>query len=139
MKTPCHRDWERIKRLLKYINGTKNYGLTYRSERDSSKLQTFVGVAFGVDAKRERIMTGYVVHLGDAPILWRSRLQTTVAYYLNASEYIALYEAAVATAGVQNLADTLGIRLAILPPYTRTMMVYDDSPLVAWARKRPGI
>ncbi len=29
MKTPCQRDWERIKRLLRYIKGTKGYGLTY--------------------------------------------------------------------------------------------------------------
>ncbi|MCP3665672.1 MAG: hypothetical protein GY696_24775, partial [Gammaproteobacteria bacterium] len=111
MKTPCHKDWERIKRLLKYINGTKNYGLTYRSERDSFKLHTFEDAAYGVDAKRGRSMTGYVVHLVGAPILWRSHLQTTVADSPNASEYIALYEAAVATVGVQNLADGLGIKI----------------------------
>ncbi len=97
MKTPCHRDWERVKRFLRYINGTSTHGLTYRSQHKCPTLHTYVDAAYGVDPKRGRSITGYVLHLGSAPIIWRSHLQTTVADSPNASEYIALYEAAVAT------------------------------------------
>ncbi len=109
MKDPSKRDWERIKRLLRYVNGTKNYGLTYRSQYKGPTLRTYVDAAYGVDPKRGRSITGYVVHMGGTPILWRSHLQATVADSPNAAKYIALYEAAVATVGLQNLAVGLGV------------------------------
>ncbi len=121
MITPCHRDWERVKRLLRYINGTKTYGLTYRKQHTCPTFQTYVDAAYGVGPKRGRSITGYVIHLGSAPILWRSHLQTTVADSPNASEYIALHEAAVATVGVQNLAEGLGIKIKHPP------ILYEDN------------
>ncbi len=115
MTAPCHEDWDRIKRLLKYINGTKHHGLTYKTQDKSPTLNTYVDAAYGVDPKRGRSRTGYVMHLGNTPVLWRSHLQTTVADSPNASEYIALYEAAVATVGMQNLAVELGMEITHPP------------------------
>ncbi len=69
MTAPCHGDWERIKRLLRYISGTKHHGLTYRTQDKSPTLNTYVDAAYGVDPKRGRSITGYVMHLGNTPVL----------------------------------------------------------------------
>ncbi len=121
MKAPHERDWERIKRLLRYISGTKDYGLTYRSQEGPLSLRTYVDAAYGVDPRRGRSITGYVIHLGGGPISWRSHLQTTVADSPNAAEYIALYEAAVTTVGVWNLAIGLEIKVDYPP------VLYEDN------------
>ncbi len=121
MKAPREMDWERAKRLLRYISGTKDYGLTYRGQDGPPPLRTYVDAAYGVDPNRGRSITGYMIHLGEATISWRSHLQTTVADSPNAAKYIALYEAAVATVGVQNLADGLGIQIDYPP------ILYEDN------------
>ncbi len=84
-------------------------------------LRTYVDAAYGVDPKRGRSITGYVVHLESAPISWRSHLQTTVADSPNASEYIVLHEATVATVGVKNLAVELGMKIDHPP------ILYEDN------------
>ncbi len=103
MKEPCEKDWGRMKRLLRYVSGTKDYRLTYERQSGPPVLRTYVDASYGVDPKRGRSITGYIIHLESAPISWRSHFQTTVADSPNAAEYIALHEAAVATVGVQTL------------------------------------
>ncbi len=67
------------------------------------KLEACVDSAYATDPTRRRSITGYVICLGDGPILWRSHLQSTVADSPNAVEYIGIYEAVGATMGVKNL------------------------------------
>ncbi len=75
------------------------------------------------DPKRGRSIMGYVLHFGEAPVAWRNYLQSTVADSPNAAEYIALYEAAVATVGVQNLIQNFGIEKYGTPLYCMKIMM----------------
>ncbi len=69
---------------------------------------------------RRRSITGYVICLGGGPVVWRSHLQPTVADSPNAVEYIGIYEAAVATMGIKNLLEELGVDSGI-------PVIYEDN------------
>ncbi len=112
--------WERTKRALRYLNGSRNYKIEYSRNDEPLKLETYVDTAYAVDPVRRRSITGYAIHLGGGPVTWRSHLQPTVADSPNAAEYIGIYEAVVATMGVKNLLVELGIDPG-------TPLIYEDN------------
>ncbi len=102
-QTPTKGQWERVKRVLHYLNGTKDSHVEYGKAGESSVLETYVDTSYGVDPIRFRSITGYVICFRGGPILWRSHPQSTVTDSPNTAEYIGIYEVAVATMGIQNL------------------------------------
>eukprot|EP01084_Bolivina_argentea_P051321 94407_1 len=112
LKAPNEGDWGRVKRMLKYLNGTKDKGITFskcQAKEGSLKLETYAGASFATDKKRGRSITGYVTHFQNSPVYWKSHLQKTVADSPNAAEYMSIYEAAVATVFIRNLLKEMGI------------------------------
>ncbi len=123
MKTPNECDWERTKRALKYLIGTRNVSIVYKrqlSGGDPLKQEADADASYATDKIKGRSTTGYVVHLEGSPIHWKSHLQKTVADSPNAAEYISLYEASVATISIKNLIKEL--RLPTLKP-----VIYGDN------------
>ncbi len=112
--SPTRGLWERVKRLLRYLNGQRGLSIRYKSGLEALRMDVYTDSAFTVDSKRGRSITGYVTYLAGGTVHWRGHLQTTVADSPNAAEYISLYEAAVAVVGIKNLLEGIGI--VIDPP-----------------------
>ncbi len=121
IQEPTRGQWERVKRLLRYLSGTKGLGLKFIPCKELLKLETFVDSSFAVDSKKGRSVTGFIVYLNGGPVLWKSHLQSTVADSPNAAEYIALYESAVASMGLHNLVKESGMILE------ETCKIYEDN------------
>ncbi len=121
MAAPTKGKWERIKRLLRYLNGTKNLGLWYRPRSEGAKVETYVDSSFAADNNKGKSITGYIVYVNGGPIAWKSHLQDTVADSPNASEYIALYEAAKESVSLHNLLNKAGLKLE------GTCLVHEDN------------
>ncbi len=111
ISSPSKGAWERIKRLLRYLNGTKELGLRYKPNEGALELETFVDSSFAADKRRGRSVTGFVTYLNGGVIIWKSRLQDTVADSPNAAEYIALYDSAKAKMGLRYLFEVIGERV----------------------------
>ncbi len=111
MNAPTNEDWERMKRLIRYINGTKDLGIQYTKSENYFALEAYVDASYGSDLNHGKSITGYVIQLNGAPIGWRSHLQSTVADSPNAAEYIALHEAATTVIGLKNLIGELTIKI----------------------------
>ena len=79
-----------IKRILRYLKGTFNFGLMY-SEHSSS---VCVGYADADWAEDRKSTSGYVFMLGGAAVSWRSSKQSSVALSTAEAEYVALSAAA---------------------------------------------
>ncbi len=109
MKEPKKGDWDRVKRVLRYLSGTKNVRIRYINGEAKPRIDVYVDTSFAVDPKRGRSITGYAILLTGGPVSWRSHLQPTVADSPNAAEYIGLYEAAVAATGMSNLIKEIGV------------------------------
>ncbi len=121
MTAPTVGGWDRIKRLLRYLSGTKNKGLNYWRSAGPCKIETYVDSSFAVDIRKGRSVTGFATYVNGGPVLWKSRLQPTVADSPNAAEYIALYESSKATMGLCNLLKESRIELE------DTCYVYEDN------------
>jgi hypothetical protein len=70
----------------------------------------FVDSDWAGDKENRHSVTGYVIYLYGVPILWKSRLQRTVALSSAEDEYYALSEAAKEVKFVVQILETLKIK-----------------------------
>ncbi len=108
MRLPTVGDGMRMKRLLRYLCGTRNVGVKYSKSDRPPSINTYVDAGYGADKKKRRSVTGYVTHVAGGAVTWRSHLQPTVADSPNAAEYISQHEAAVVSMGLVNLLAQMG-------------------------------
>ena len=87
------------KRVLRYVKGTKNYGITYRKDAthhigpsNSNILYGFSDAAFA-NANDRCSVSGYVFLANSGAITWGSKKQTVIALSSTEAEYVALSEA----------------------------------------------
>ncbi len=79
MSAPTKGAWNRLKRVLKYLNGTKKLGIAYHKGEGNLCLDTYVDSSYGTDPKKGRSITGYVTYIAEGSTVWKSHLQSTVA------------------------------------------------------------
>lgn len=82
--------WNMAKRVLRYIKGTKNIGITYQANGD---MESYADADWANCKIDRRSFTGYIFLLSKGPISWSSRKQRTVALSSTEAEYMALTEA----------------------------------------------
>lgn len=82
--------WTAAKRILRYLNGTKDFGLIFK--KTGKKLVGYVDADHAGDVCDRKSYTGFVFTLGGSPISWESRKQTTVSLSSAEAEYVALSE-----------------------------------------------
>ena len=80
-----------LKRVLRYLKGTKTYNLVFKPTNVT--LIGYTDSDWAGDSEDRRSTSGYVFTLGSAPISWKSRKQPTVALSSCEAEYMALAEA----------------------------------------------
>ena len=101
-----------IKRLLRYLKGTRNLGIKYSVQRDQNlqDQNLFFGYADAAYANTDdyKSTSGYVFVVNNGAITWRSKKQTTIALSSTESEYIALSEAGREACWLRNLYEVLG-------------------------------
>ncbi len=85
-------DWLEIKRILRYLSGTKNLGLKF--EGQTNQIECFVGASLGTNDEKGNSTTGLIMTLFGDPIFWRTKKQTRVALSSMEAEYIAMSLAA---------------------------------------------
>jgi len=96
-----------LKRVLRYLAGTKNLGITYSKPpinyRNNSNL--FYGYADAAFANHndQKSTSGYVFLAAGGVITWKSKKQTTIALSTTEAEYIALSEAGREASWLRNL------------------------------------
>lgn len=74
-------------RVLRYLQGTKNVGITY--SKGETVLVGYADSDWAGDQDTRRSVTGYVYVLCGAAISWGSKLQPTVALSSSEAEYMA--------------------------------------------------
>jgi len=115
MHDPEKGHLEAVKWVLRYIKGTIDVGLVF--ERDSTGKQECIGYVdsnYAGDLDKHRSTTGYMFTLSQAPVSWRSILQSTVALSTTEAEYMVMTEAMKEAIWLQGLLDDLGIEHDLL-------------------------
>jgi hypothetical protein len=89
---PSEEHFREIKSILRYLNGTRSYGLLFT--RDNSKKNTLYGYTDADPAScfSRRSRSGFIFYSGNSPLAWTSKKQQTIALSTCESEYYALAE-----------------------------------------------
>lgn len=90
VNNPTKAHWNGIKRVIRYLIGTTNYGILYSKQNGSkSALVGFSDSDYAGDRATRRSTTGYLFKLAGGPITWSSRKQSTVSLSTTEAEYVA--------------------------------------------------
>ncbi|GKC09196.1 zinc finger, CCHC-type containing protein [Tanacetum coccineum] len=88
MQEPREQHMKAIRQVLRYVKGTKDYGITYK-HNGGNKIQGFNDSSYGVNTQEGKGTTGIIFYYGESPISWSTQKQATVALSSCESEFIA--------------------------------------------------
>jgi hypothetical protein len=84
MHTPTESHWAVIKHILRYLKGTYSFGLHLTCD-SSLSIHGFTDADWAISIDNRKSTGGYIVFLGNTPILWKSSKQRTIAHSLKQS------------------------------------------------------
>lgn len=132
---PRERHMQALKRILRYLKGTADLGITYSAEGGTAQhLHAYSDSDFaGTIVSEDRRSTGaFITLLANGPISWRSRRQTTIAVSSTQAEYTAQFEAMKETVGLRNqLAEILQLQDKLEP----SLLYADNTQAITQAQK----
>lgn len=109
-----------IIRICRYLKGTRDQGLVIQPD-SALHVDCYVdadfGGLFGVESPEDpscaKSRTGYVIMLSNCPLVWASRLQSTIALSTQNAEYVALSQSLRELVSIRelllDLVGTLGV------------------------------
>eukprot|EP00253_Pinus_taeda_P031084 PITA_31084 len=93
MERPKETHWPAAKRILRYVNGTKGFGILYSSS-ETFRLTGYTESDWAGSVDDRKSTSGYVFHMGSRAISWASKKQPVVALSTAEVEYVATTTAA---------------------------------------------
>jgi len=114
--------WKAAKKVLRYLQGTKDHMLTYKRSNHLDVIgytdSDFVGC---VDTRKSTF--GYVYLLARGAISWKSAKQSVIVASTMEAEFVACFEATVQANWLRNFISGLGIVDSIAKP----LKIYCDN------------
>ena len=107
-QNPGPQHWLAVKHLFRYLQGTKDYKLTYAKGEDGLAFTTYCDASHGDCVDTGRSTGAYLTCLGGGAIGWSSKLQTVVALSSTEAEYMAAVEAGKEILWMRNILSELG-------------------------------
>jgi hypothetical protein len=105
-----------MQRVIKFVLQTKLFGLYMEPKSETFnkwELEVYTDSDWAGDKDNRHSVTGCFMYLMNVPILWKSRLQTTVALSSTKAEYYALSEAAKEINFLLQLMESIGIKVEL--------------------------
>ncbi|KAH7665504.1 RNA-directed DNA polymerase protein [Dioscorea alata] len=96
MNSPSAQHFGTVKRILRYVSGTLNFGLLYTPSENFCLIE-HSDSDWGNSLDDRRSTTGWCFTLGSAVIAWSSKKQAIAALSSSEAEYITLSAAACET------------------------------------------
>jgi len=86
-ENPIMTDWRKVENILKYLNSTIDYKITYDGQGNIVAYDS--DSDFAGDIKDRKSTSGHIILLGNNPISWMSKKQSIVATSTAEAEYIS--------------------------------------------------
>lgn len=91
MQIPSLTHWQAVKRILRYLNGSLEFGLSLQpAQHTSLSLEGFCDADWASDPDDRRSTSGFCVYLGPNPVSWQSKKQHTISRSSTEAEYRSL-------------------------------------------------
>lgn len=113
MQSPIDLHFQAIKRILRYIKGIMNYGLILRPS--PLELRAYTNSDWEGDPNDRCRITGFVIFLGNCPISWYSKKQTSVSRSSTQAEYRAMAHTTSEVVWIRHLLNDLHVQLPSAP------------------------
>ena len=110
-----------IKRIGRYLKGTKHLKLVLGGLTGNGVLTAYTDADYGSDHLDRKSRTGYILFFNNEPVAWGSKKQSCVATSTTHAEYIALYTVTKEVIWCRRLLAALGY------PQTAPTVIYTDS------------
>ena len=124
MQNPDRGHSEAVKWIRRYIKGTIDVGLVFKKNvTGKQECIRYIDSDYVGDLDKRRSKTGYVFILSQAPVSWRSTLQSIVTLSTIEAEYMAMTEAIKEAIWLQGLLDDLRIDQDLLKINCDSMIV----------------
>ena len=114
MQTPQLSHLKDLRKILHYIRGTLDYGLTFHPS-SSLDLVGFCDADWASDLDDRRSTSGYCVFLGQNLISWTSKKKHTVSRSSTEAEYRSLAHVTTEVTWLQSLLSKLKVTLPSIP------------------------
>ena len=119
---PGVHHWKAAKKVLRYLQGTKEHMLIYRRSNNLEVIgysdSDYTGC---VDTRKSTF--GYLFLLADGAISWKSAKQSVIATSTMEAEFVACFEATIQSLWLRNFISGLGIVDSIAKP----LRIYCDN------------
>jgi hypothetical protein len=130
-ENPGRQHWIAVKRILRYLKGTKDNSITYSgSLKKGEKVQitVYCDSDWAQDRDDRKSISGYVVKIAGGPISWQSKKQPTRAMSSCEAEFISLTEATKEVLWLTYFLDELQI------PYDTPVIFTDSKSAMEWTK-----
>ena len=89
MENPNQEHYNGVKRVLRYVKGTKDYGLLYKKGELKGELIGYSNSDFAGDCNDQKSTPGHIFFFGGMAVSWSSQKHSVVALSSCEAEYIA--------------------------------------------------
>jgi hypothetical protein len=118
--------WKAVKKVLRYLQGTKNHMLIFR-ESDNLEVVGYSDADFAGCVDTKKSTSGYIFTIAGGAISWKSSKQTLTASSTMQAEFVACYEATGQAVWLKNFIPGLRVVDSIAKPLT---LYCDNQPAV---------
>ena len=92
LSDPGQNHWKAAKKVLRYLQGTKDLMLTYR-HIDTLRVVGFSDSDYATCVDNKKSTSDYIFMIAEGAISWKSVKQTLTASFTMEAEYVVCYEA----------------------------------------------
>ena len=122
VQNPGEAHWKAVQQILRYLQGTQDYGLHYPRPKSSS-MCAFADASFGNSVDRCSV-SGYTVFTNGCLTSWQSRKQKTVSLSTCEAEYVSLASAVQECLWYRNVVENLKLtKVFRLQPF----LIFEDN------------
>lgn len=139
LHAPASRHLTMIRRILRYLSGTKNYGIHYKSN-DQLDVKAYSDSDWAGCTTTRKSTTGFIITVNNSPVSWKSLRQSSIALSSAEAEYIALSTTSKELTWIRRLLWEIQFkqpfsRLSLIP----TIPIYCDNTAAISTAFQPGV